>query len=60
MRKIEDVIFPLAVCDFERCADRVCVEDPVPLDDPLDEAERDGDPLLVFDTLALDVGVLVK
>jgi hypothetical protein len=50
----------VVVCVFERSADRVCVEDAVPLDDLFEEAESDADPLLVFESRVLTVGDLVK
>ena len=50
---------PLEVPDFDALIVFVLVDDEVPVDDFLGVTDSDGDPVEVFDTVILEVDVLV-
>ena len=50
----------MAVSDFDATAVLVFVDDIVPVEVLLGETESDGDPVEVFETVILDVVVVVK
>jgi hypothetical protein len=51
---------PLEDPDFDALIVLVLVDDEVPVDDLLGVKDTDGDPVEVFDTVILEVDVLVK